>query len=134
MPYPKKNFRSGGGGFRKQGAHGGPRTMHDATCGNCGKPCQVPFRPSGEKPVYCRDCFPQMTGSTSNRFGNDDHRISAPAPFRPSAPVVAPVANDEVKKQLEGVNARLERLIALVESAMVSKAEVEPAPKKSKKK
>ncbi len=29
----------------------------DAVCSNCGKKCQVPFRPDGEKPVYCKDCF-----------------------------------------------------------------------------
>ncbi len=29
----------------------------DAVCSNCGKACQVPFRPDGKKPVYCKDCF-----------------------------------------------------------------------------
>ena len=33
------------------------REMHSATCASCGKACQVPFQPSGEKPVYCSDCF-----------------------------------------------------------------------------
>jgi len=46
----------GGGGFR--GGHGrGPREEHEATCAECGKKCTVPFKPSGDKPVYCRDCF-----------------------------------------------------------------------------
>ncbi len=35
----------------------GPRTMHDVTCSECGKACQVPFKPTQGKPVYCRDCF-----------------------------------------------------------------------------
>ena len=34
-----------------------PREMHKATCGDCGNECEVPFKPSGEKPVYCNDCF-----------------------------------------------------------------------------
>ncbi|MBS3147351.1 hypothetical protein J4219_00535 [Candidatus Woesearchaeota archaeon] len=34
-----------------------PREMHDAKCSGCGKDCKVPFKPSGERPVYCRDCF-----------------------------------------------------------------------------
>ena len=34
-----------------------PREMHDVTCADCGRTTQVPFRPTGEKPVYCRDCF-----------------------------------------------------------------------------
>ncbi len=35
----------------------GPREMHDAVCSECGAECQVPFRPSGDRPVLCRDCF-----------------------------------------------------------------------------
>ncbi len=40
--------------------HGGmrqPREMHTAICAECGVETQVPFRPSGDRPVYCRDCF-----------------------------------------------------------------------------
>ena len=35
----------------------GPREMHDVVCSNCGKPAQVPFLPTGTRPVYCADCF-----------------------------------------------------------------------------
>lgn len=35
------------------------REMHDATCAACGVQTQVPFRPSNDRPVYCRDCFTQ---------------------------------------------------------------------------
>jgi len=41
-----------GGGFDR-----GPREMHKATCADCQKECEVPFKPSGDRPVYCRDCF-----------------------------------------------------------------------------
>ena len=34
-----------------------PREMHDARCSKCGKDCQVPFKPSGGKPVLCMDCY-----------------------------------------------------------------------------
>ncbi len=43
-----------GGGFRRDF---GEREMHDAVCSECGKKCQVPFKPTEGKPVYCRDCF-----------------------------------------------------------------------------
>ncbi|MBF0545158.1 MAG: zinc-ribbon domain containing protein [Candidatus Riflebacteria bacterium] len=33
------------------------RQMHTVVCVACGQETQVPFRPTGEKPVYCRDCF-----------------------------------------------------------------------------
>ena len=33
------------------------RVMYSAICAGCGKQTQVPFKPSGDRPVYCRDCF-----------------------------------------------------------------------------
>ncbi|MEW6697779.1 MAG: zinc-ribbon domain containing protein [Bacillota bacterium] len=33
------------------------RQMYAAVCDECGCTTQVPFQPSGTKPVYCRDCF-----------------------------------------------------------------------------
>ena len=47
--------QGGGGGFRRN--FGGPREMHPATCAACGQETQVPFKPSGNRPVYCRDCY-----------------------------------------------------------------------------
>ena len=40
------------------GRFGGPqREMHKVTCADCGKETEVPFKPDGSRPVYCRDCF-----------------------------------------------------------------------------
>ncbi|MDT3700338.1 MAG: zinc-ribbon domain containing protein [Thermincola sp.] len=49
----KQNNRNSGGGFggRRE------REMHSAVCSACGCETQVPFKPSGDKPVYCRECF-----------------------------------------------------------------------------
>lgn len=33
------------------------RQLYDAKCADCGKQTQVPFKPSGDRPVYCRDCY-----------------------------------------------------------------------------
>ncbi len=40
-----------------RGFGGGPREMFKANCSECKKECEVPFKPSGDRPVYCRDCF-----------------------------------------------------------------------------
>lgn len=55
----KANREGGSGGYGggRSGGFSAPREMHDATCSACGIATQVPFRPSGAKPVYCRDCF-----------------------------------------------------------------------------
>ena len=42
---------------KNAGRDGGTRQMYDAVCTECGKPCQVPFQPRGDKPVLCSDCF-----------------------------------------------------------------------------
>jgi|SRR5690349_8506686 CxxC-x17-CxxC domain-containing protein len=42
---------------RSGGSYGGPRQMYPATCSSCGRETQVPFQPTGSKPVYCSDCF-----------------------------------------------------------------------------
>jgi len=41
----------------------GPREMHKATCSECGKECEVPFKPTQGKPVYCRECFQKRRDS-----------------------------------------------------------------------
>ncbi len=33
------------------------RQMYPAVCASCGKETTVPFQPSGDRPVYCRDCY-----------------------------------------------------------------------------
>ncbi|KKN50190.1 hypothetical protein LCGC14_0635360 [marine sediment metagenome] len=33
------------------------REMHKTTCADCGNECEVPFKPTEGRPVYCRDCF-----------------------------------------------------------------------------
>lgn len=33
------------------------RQMYDVTCSACGAATQVPFKPSGDRPVYCKDCY-----------------------------------------------------------------------------
>jgi CxxC-x17-CxxC domain-containing protein len=47
----------GGGGGGPRGFSSGPRQMFPATCAACGQQTEVPFKPSGNRPVYCRDCF-----------------------------------------------------------------------------
>ena len=37
-----------------------PREMHPAVCASCGKDCEVPFQPKGDRPVYCNECFTKM--------------------------------------------------------------------------
>ena len=42
---------------KRRGRDSGRHTMHNATCNHCGKDCEVPFKPTGGKPIYCSNCF-----------------------------------------------------------------------------
>lgn len=44
------------------------REMHRVTCADCGKDTEVPFKPDGSRPVYCRDCFQKHRPRRSERF------------------------------------------------------------------
>lgn len=72
--------RRGGGGFnRRDSGRGFDRggsdrpTMHHAVCDACKKDCEVPFRPSGGKPIFCSDCFSKQGGGNDRpKFGGGD--------------------------------------------------------------
>ena len=54
----KKAQRGGSGGSGGGGGFGGgQREMHAVVCAECGKSTEVPFKPRGDRPVYCSDCF-----------------------------------------------------------------------------
>jgi CxxC-x17-CxxC domain-containing protein len=55
-------------GYGSSGYGRREREMHDAVCAQCGKNTQVPFRPSGDRPVYCSDCFSKQPASGSRRY------------------------------------------------------------------
>ena len=53
-----------GGGSRPRGFRRdfGPREMHKIKCSECGKNAEVPFKPSGDRPVFCRECYLKSKG------------------------------------------------------------------------
>lgn len=62
----KQNNRFSGGG------DGGGRVMHQVVCSECGKDCEVPFKPTGDKPVFCNDCFRNKGNAQPRRFDRKD--------------------------------------------------------------
>jgi len=57
---------------RDSGRRSFEKQMHEVTCDKCGKRCEVPFKPTEGKPVYCSDCF-EKTGNSS-RYGDRDSK------------------------------------------------------------
>lgn len=126
MGYYKDNKASGGGGRNSRGTTYGVNRdgMHKTTCSNCGKECEVPFRPTGEKPVYCSDCFRKMgpgdapkgndRGPRRPSFGNRDGGHRGDRGSRPSA-------QPNYTEQFNTLNAKLDTLIELLKDTKTKK-------------
>ena len=84
--------------------------LHDAVCDECGKDCQVPFRPSGERPIYCSDCFEKKGGGDSGR--SRDRR----SPSRRSFGDRDRSASQFIEKT-EILNTKLDTIISLLSPA-----------------
>ncbi len=136
----------GGGGFRKPG--GFQRTdgrsfersqMYPAVCGKCNKACEVPFKPNGQRPVYCSDCFGSMKEGGASTGGFAPKRDFS-APRRDyDAPVAAPVMKvedsriNDLRRQMDGINSKLDRLIESVALLANKPRVVVPEVKKEEK-
>lgn len=103
--FQKKSWGERGAGNREN-------VMHTATCSDCGKSCEVPFRPVQGKPVYCNECFGGKRGQSTEGFVRKE--FNNPAPARVNAE--SNKGNDDIKRQLEATNAKLERLIQSVDA------------------
>ncbi len=56
----RKSQREGGALGAGYPPGGGAREMFEAVCAQCMSVTTVPFKPRGDKPVYCRTCFNGM--------------------------------------------------------------------------
>ena len=130
--FNKSRGNSDRGGFGGRSKFGGDRRDRDdrpmqkfsATCAACHKKCEVPFRPSGDKPVYCSDCF-----GKKNQDDHRDERGSDRRGGRNDRPDYTKLPRDqrpprhdksrgqdgvelvEIKRQLATIEARLNRIL-----------------------
>jgi CxxC-x17-CxxC domain-containing protein len=128
----KPGFKGGDrGGFGgNRGGRDGERremTMHKATCSTCNKPCEVPFRPDGSKPVLCSECFGKNRSDDRNgnerrsdRFSNDRPKRDFDAPRKEHAPSHDFVA---LQTQVRTLETKLDKILSLLETAPAKKAD-----------
>lgn len=97
----------------------GPRQMHKATCGDCGQSCEVPFRPTGDRPVFCNNCFKGKDGGSRSsgapafspqRFDRDNSNRDH--------------SNGVSKAQIESLHAKLDEIIFLLGAIKKTKVSV----------
>ena len=111
------------GGRRFGGRDSGRRTMFSATCANCGKPCEVPFRPSGDRPIYCSDCFEKM-GKREGPGGRGGRRNFDRPQFEGGRPHAQTgdhgKASAEIAEQLRNLGVKLDKVVTLLENQAVN--------------
>jgi CxxC-x17-CxxC domain-containing protein len=76
--------------------------MFKAVCTECGDPCEVPFRPTGDKPVLCSNCF-----------GQDSRAKDKKSDSGPS--------NEKLEQQLKNINQKLDEILKNFPKAEVKK-------------
>ena len=65
------------------------RVLYEAVCADCHKVCEVPFQPSEDRAVYCKECFARRkSGAPAARSG---YPVLTPVAM-PSKPVSKPPA------------------------------------------
>ncbi len=138
--------------------------MHSAVCSKCGAACQVPFKPTGNRPLFCNDCF-KLEGGGNRR--NDDRRSQNPQdrpmydaicdncgnrcqiPFQPrqGREVFCSHCFEQKEKgnqrsderprnnvSLDEVNAKLDKILSLLSTSSKEEVSVEPIKLESTKK
>jgi CxxC-x17-CxxC domain-containing protein len=57
------------------------RPMYQAVCADCKKDCEIPFKPSGDRPVYCKECFMRRRSSNTLKVNTDNKfKVTPPVP------------------------------------------------------
>ena len=130
------NFNNRGFGDRNQsrsfgGSRGGfsnnrgreDRQMFSAICDKCGAECQLPFRPTGEKPVYCSNCFEKTggrDGGERNFGGNRDfgeRRDFGGNNRRFESRDTKDYQQDNTRAEIEVINQKLYKILSILNSS-----------------
>ena len=148
----RRNNRSGerGGGRRNDRGFndrnsGRSTVMHKAVCSECGRDCEVPFRPTGDKPVFCSNCFSSRKGAEPRRSDRRDSRRfdsgnrtmykaicdkcgkECEVPFKPSSdkPIYCSQcfskggsnkSSGQINNQFDTINAKLDKILKVLNS------------------
>jgi CxxC-x17-CxxC domain-containing protein len=112
-----KSFGGKSFGGRSFGGRDGARPeMHSAICSECDKECEVPFKPIGDKPIFCRSCFKAQGDRDgrdfeSKKFGKrdfDDRKGGGSSSGFSSGGIT--------KEQYEKLNNKLDKILAILEA------------------
>ncbi len=98
------------------------RLMYAVICYMCGKDCEIPFKPSGNRPVYCQSCFAKRKAQVHN---SPNLPLSQMVTTKASSPVQSP--------QTSHLNPK-DKKKAVKSKAITKKKTARPKKKSAKKK
>jgi CxxC-x17-CxxC domain-containing protein len=107
------------------------REMFPAVCSNCGKDCEVPFRPVGDKPVYCPECFQKiraLKGQQNNKPQNNQHNHNQQQNQQRQQQGNFP-SNQDLLNRINSLNSKIERIIDHLGINQATKEQTAQAPK-----
>lgn len=106
----------GGGARRPQARAFGEQTeTFKTSCSKCHAACEVPFRPNGKKPVFCKNCFVRDDARpTGNSYEKRSYNSERPAP--------QPIQQEDsrigaMQKELGTIHTKLDALIKSLEGS-----------------
>ena len=79
--------------------------MFSVVCDQCGKDCEVPFKPQSSKPVLCSECFEAKNGKRDQRSSRGCNCDCG-----------------DLKADIEKLNKKLDRIIDILEPIKEVKA------------
>lgn len=120
------------GGFshsRDAGGRDSRPQMYSAVCSQCNRACEVPFRSTGVRPVFCKDCFNGKRESSQSGYSRRDapSRNSPSINFTPADPVKPDINDkriDDIKKQLDAVHKKLDAIMEMMEGNAAGKVKI----------
>lgn len=117
---------SGGRSFGGGGRDFGRPAMHRATCAECGNNCEVPFMPSGDRPVYCSNCFESRRNQDGDSRGPAGRNFSRPnyeekRQYSGGGDRGNTRGNDntELTEQLKSLNFKLDKILRILEPKII---------------
>jgi CxxC-x17-CxxC domain-containing protein len=132
-PSRPRSFGGNRGGFG--GNRNSDRQMFSAVCDKCGQDCQVPFQPTGEKPVYCSNCFEKTSGregSSERNFGGGNRDFGGGS-RRYESRDTKDYQQDNTRSEIEALNKKLDRILDILLARDIKAPEKKMAPDQDKK-
>jgi len=100
-----------GGRDRGRDRRSDRQEMHSVICDKCGKECEVPFKPTQGKPIFCDECFRDRSREAGSR-----------------SEMGKPIDNEK----FDHINKKLDKILKLLEGKK-EPVEDQPESKKPKK-